>query len=149
VYRVALNVAFDRRQADSRELSASDIEALRHLDEDELNPQRIAEARSEITALKQALDELPARCRSVFIAARVEGVPHAEIAGRFGVSTRMVERELKRAFDFFELRLEKKAVKRVGSRTAEPSSLQGDPEGDLAKEASSSTSSNRGSEHHD
>ena len=135
VFRVALNVAFDRRHAEGRELSASDIEALRHLDEDELNPLRIAEARSEIMALKEALDELPARCRSVFVAARVEGVPQAEIAKRHGISTRMVERELKRAFDHFEVRLEKKAVKRVGSRTPEPSSMQGRVE----EEASSPT----------
>jgi RNA polymerase sigma factor (sigma-70 family) len=145
VFRVALNVAFDQRHAEGRRLSTSDIETLRHLDEDELDPQRITEARSEIMALKEALDELPARCRSVFVAARVEGVSQADIARRFGISTRMVERELKRAFDYFEVRLEKRAVKRVGSRTPEPSSLQGE----LAKEASSPTSDDRGSERHE
>jgi DNA-directed RNA polymerase specialized sigma24 family protein len=62
VVRVALNVAFDRRHAEGRQLSASDIEALRHLDDNELDPHRITEARSEIRALKQALDELPPRC---------------------------------------------------------------------------------------
>jgi RNA polymerase sigma factor (sigma-70 family) len=145
VFRVALNVASDRRHAEGRELPVSDVETLRHLDDDELDPQRIAEARSEMMALKQALDELPARCRSIFVAARVDGIPHADIAKRLGISTRMVERELKRAFDYFEVRLEKKAVKRVGSRTPEPSSLQ---EG-LAEEPSSLTSGKRGSEYHD
>jgi RNA polymerase sigma factor (sigma-70 family) len=145
VLRVALNVAFDRRHAEGRELPVSDVEALRHIDDDELDPERITAARSEIMALKRALDELPARCRSIFIAARVEGVPQADIAKRFRISTRMVERELKRAFDHFEVRLEKKAVKRVGSRTPEQSSLQGD----LAEEAISSTNGKRGSENHD
>src|SRR6202012_4000478 len=115
ILRVALNIAFDQRRGADRELSAADIENLRHLDDDELDPERIAAARSEIRALRQALDELTPRCKSIFIAARVEGIPQAEIAGRFGISTRMVERELKRAFDYFEVRLEKKAIRRVGS----------------------------------
>ena len=145
VIRVALNVAYDRRQAESRHLSAFDIENLRHLDDDELDPQRILEARAEINELKQALDELPPRCRSIFVAARVDGTPHVEIARRHGMSTRMVERELKRAFDYFELRLEKKAVRRVGSRVSKQSSLQGK----AADEASSSPRDDDGSEFHD
>jgi RNA polymerase sigma factor (sigma-70 family) len=145
VFRVALNVAFDRRYAQERELSASDVEALRHLDDDELDPQSIAEARAEIRELRRALEDLPPRCRSVFIAARVEGIPQADIARRFGMSTRMVERDLKRAFDYFEVRLEKRAIRRVGSRPSEPSSLQGDP----ADGASSLTRDKRGSEHDD
>jgi len=145
VVRVALNVAFDRRHAEGRQLSASDIEALRHLDDNELDPHRITEARSEIRALKQALDELPPRCRSIFIAARVEEIPQVEIAKRFGISTRGVERELKRAFDHFELRLEKKAVRRVVSRAPEQSFLKGDP----ADMASSSSPDEGGSKLHD
>jgi RNA polymerase sigma factor (sigma-70 family) len=117
VFRVALNVAFDQRHAESRELSASAIETLRHLDNDELDPHRIFEARSEIRALGQALNELPPRCRSVFIAARVEGIPQADIAKRLGISTRMVERELKRAFDHFEERLEKQQSDASGRAT--------------------------------
>src|SRR5262249_30026243 len=141
LFRVALNVAHDRRQTDDRELSVSDVEALRHLDDREFDPQRIAEARSEMMALRRALDELPPRCRSIFIAARVEGVQQADIARRFGISVRMVERELKRAFDYFEVRLEKTAIRRVGSRSSEPSTQ----EGDAANDASQSTRDQRGS----
>jgi len=143
VLRVALNVASDRRQAENRRLSVSEIEALRHLDDDKLDPHRIAEARSEIAALKQALDELPPRCRSIFIAARVEEIPHRDIAECFGISIRMVERDLKLAFDYFEIRLEKTAIRRVGSRAPEASTLQVNP----PEEASSSVHDQRGSEH--
>jgi RNA polymerase sigma factor (sigma-70 family) len=145
LFRVALNVAFDRRQAEARKLSASDIETLRHLDDNELDPQRIAEARSEIRALRQALDELPSRCRAVFIAARVEGVPQGDIARQFGISTRMVERELQRAFEYFEVRLEKRAIRRVGLRPSEPSSI----ERDRMKEKPSSMRGEREPDHHD
>jgi RNA polymerase sigma-70 factor (ECF subfamily) len=145
LFRIALNVAFDRRHASKRELSASEIEALRRLDEKELDPLRIAEARSEIRALKQALDELPPRCRSIFIAARVEERAHREIAAKFGISTRMIERELKRAFDYFEARLEKRAVRHVGLRVCEPSSVQDDS----LDEAPRVTRNNRSPERHD
>jgi RNA polymerase sigma factor (sigma-70 family) len=145
VFRVALNVAFDKRHAEGRELPVADVEALRRLDDDELDPLRLTEARSEIMALKQALDELPERCRAIFIAARVDGEPHADIAAHLGVSTRMVERELKRAFDHFEGRLEKKPVKRVGLRIQEQSSLPKDD----AKDTPRVTDSKRGSDNHD
>ena len=145
VFRVALNVAFDQRQAEARELSASEMEALRHLDDNALDPQRIAEARSEMMALKAALDELPPRCRSIFIAARVEGMAQADIARQFSISTRMVERELKRAFEHFELRLEKTAVRRVGSRSSEPSS----PQASSARRTLSAAADEDDSENHD
>lgn len=144
IWRVALNVAYDRRLVQSR-LASSDIEALWRIDDEVLDPERIAAARSEIKALKQVLDELPPRCRSIFVAARVEGEPHADIAKRLGISTRMVERELARAFDLFETQLEKG---RSGmSDRDRPDSLSLQEE--AADKASSSTRDRRGSRHHD
>jgi RNA polymerase sigma-70 factor (ECF subfamily) len=95
--RIALNVAADQRQAQRRQLGLSEIEALRHQDDHELDPGRIAEARREIDALARALDELPARRREIFMAARLHEQPHAKIAARHGISVRMVERELRSA----------------------------------------------------
>ncbi len=99
LFRVALNVAADRRATERRQLALSEIEVLRHLDDDELDPERIVQSRSEIAALSRALDELPPRCRAIFIAARLHEVPYKTIAARHGVSTRLVEREVKRAFE--------------------------------------------------
>ncbi len=70
VLRVALNAAFDQRRTADRELSVSDVEILKHLDDDQLDPQRIAEARSEVMALRRALDELP-RVAGLFLSPRV------------------------------------------------------------------------------
>jgi RNA polymerase sigma factor (sigma-70 family) len=72
LFRVALNVAADRRDAERRRLALSEVEMLRHLDDDELDPERFAESRSEVVALAQALDELSPRCRAIFIAARLD-----------------------------------------------------------------------------
>jgi RNA polymerase sigma-70 factor (ECF subfamily) len=119
--RVALNVAADRRDADRRRLAFSEIESLRHLDDDELDPERIAQSRSDITALSRALDELPPRCRAIFIAARLDEIPHRVIAARYGISTRMVERELKRALAHCGERLDRIATPQFGSPPRKPS----------------------------
>jgi FlaA1/EpsC-like NDP-sugar epimerase len=47
--------------------------------------------------------------------------PHQEIATRFGISTRMVEKELKRALEHCGQRLERKIVRRFGPRPEEES----------------------------
>ncbi len=65
-------------------------------------PLRVAEARFQIEALAIAINELPARRRAVFIAARLEHLPHKNIAEQLGVTVRVVEnRELKAALDHF------------------------------------------------
>jgi len=115
LFRVALNVAADRRDTERRRLALSEVEALRHLDDDELDPQRFAESRSEISALAQALDELPPRCRAIFIAARLDEIPHKDIAAAHGISTRMVEREVKRALEHCHDRLDRISPPKFGS----------------------------------
>lgn len=121
LFRIALNVAADRRDADRRRLTLSEIEALRHQDDDELDPARIAESRAEIVALTKALNELPPRCRAIFIATRLDETPHKVLAQRYGISIRMVERDLKRALEHCSTRLERISPRQFGSGSSEPS----------------------------
>jgi RNA polymerase sigma factor (sigma-70 family) len=109
LFRTALNVAKDRQHADNRRLTLTEVEALRHADHDELDPARVAAARADIETLAGALEELPQRCRAIFIAARLEELPHRDIARHFGISTRMIERELRRALEHCRERLEMKS----------------------------------------
>jgi RNA polymerase sigma-70 factor (ECF subfamily) len=119
--RIALNVATDRHKADNRRLTRSEIEVLRQSAEHAADPARIAEGRSEIQALRRALGELPARRRAILLASRIEETPHQDIATRFGISTRMVEKELKRALAHCGERLDRKVVQRFGPRPPEKS----------------------------
>jgi RNA polymerase sigma factor (sigma-70 family) len=122
VFRAALNVAADhRRSAEGRRLNDLEIEALREIAAAAIDPHKAMEARLEVTTLERALDELTPRRRAILIAARLEEVPHAEIATRFGISTRMVEKELKTALLHCSLRLEKKLTSRFGSQPPETS----------------------------
>jgi RNA polymerase sigma-70 factor (ECF subfamily) len=74
-----------------------------------------------MAALVRALDELPPRCRAIFIAARLDEVPHKALAERYGISMRTVERELKRAMEHCGERLGRISPRRVGSPPSEPS----------------------------
>jgi RNA polymerase sigma-70 factor (ECF subfamily) len=121
LYRAALNVAADAREADRRWVDKATIEAIRRRDDCELDPEEIVLAREEWKALLAALDELPARRRAIFLAARFEHLRHRQIAVRFGVSVDTVDRELKQAFEFLALHFTRSLRSRRGNRSLEPS----------------------------
>jgi RNA polymerase sigma-70 factor (ECF subfamily) len=114
LYRIALNVAMDGYRADARWLRRAELEALQSESEDRLTPERIALARSEIATLEAALIEMPARRRAIFMAALIEDQPYRTIAARFGVSVRLVEREVRSALEHAGGHLDKKSMRRAG-----------------------------------
>jgi RNA polymerase sigma-70 factor (ECF subfamily) len=123
LYRMALNVAMDGYRADARWLRRVELEALQHEGQDLLTPERFAAARSEITLLEAALAEMPARRRAIFMAALIEDLPFRVIAARFGVSVRLVEREVQRALGYAGERVDKKSLRRSG-RPSRKTSLE-------------------------
>lgn len=122
LFRMAVNAAEDQRRGQARLLSVDEVEALYDMaDElagaqagDVLDPSRIAAGRAEIQELERALDELPPRRRAIVIAARVEELPHRDIALRFGISVRMVEKELRAGLQHCCAKLERNYVQRFG-----------------------------------
>ncbi|PBJ26340.1 putative RNA polymerase sigma factor FecI [Pseudomonas ogarae] len=121
LYRMALNIAADRRQADARLLTGDEVEELLQVSDEALDPARVVGGQKELQTLLKALYELPSRRRRIFIAARLEEAPHLEISQRFGISTRMVEKEIKAALGHCALRLERKVIQRFGPGAGKPS----------------------------
>lgn len=121
LYRMALNIAADRRQSDARLLTGSEVEELLQVSDEALDPARVVGGQKEVQLLLRALYELPARRRQIFIAARLEEAPHLEISQRFGISTRMVEKEIKAALGHCAARLERKVIQRFGPGAGKPS----------------------------
>ncbi len=99
LFRVALNIAEDQRRRDSRLLTGVEISELINMTDEAADPARIAQGRSQIDAFRRALRGLPERTQQMLLAARVQELPHAEIARRYGVSERIVSKELKRALE--------------------------------------------------
>ena len=122
IVRVALNIASDRRQDGNRRLKYSEVEALYHFADTVVEAEHEIEARSELAALERAFETLTPRQRAIMIAVRIDGTPHAELAGRFGISERMVDKELRRALEHCADRLERTLITRFGSRPPRPSS---------------------------
>jgi len=114
LFRIALNIAEDMRKSDSRFLSVSEIEDLYELVDELADPLRTLEARTELDALESALAELPRRRRAIIIASRVDEIAHSEIARRFGISTRTVEKELRAGLDHCCQRLGRDFIQRFG-----------------------------------
>jgi RNA polymerase sigma factor (sigma-70 family) len=97
LYSMAVNIARNHIQAESRRLSASEIETLLEIKDETPDAARVVEARSELQTLVAIIAELPQRQQAILLAARVEGLSRREIAQRFGVSVRYVQLELQEA----------------------------------------------------
>jgi RNA polymerase sigma-70 factor (ECF subfamily) len=111
---MALNVAADQRQVDARYLTGSEVEELLSMGAETLDPARIVHAQFEVAALEKALKELSPRQRDILTAARVDDVPLSELALRFGISVRMVGKELRKALSHCGERLDRKITQRFG-----------------------------------
>jgi RNA polymerase sigma-70 factor (ECF subfamily) len=123
LYRIAVNIAIDRRRGEARRLTIGGVEALVDIADPTPNPEQIVEARSEVEYLKRAVAELPQRRREILLAARLDDVPNREIAKRYGVTVRTIEIELNAAVAHCASRLERRLALRYGSVPAGSSSV--------------------------
>jgi RNA polymerase sigma factor (sigma-70 family) len=103
LYRMAENLALDRRRAAIRRLNRESDWIREQRDGtlesplDTASPERIALAREALQRINEALDDLPNRTAYAFRAARYEQTPQKEIAATLGISLRAVEKHLQRA----------------------------------------------------
>lgn len=98
LFQVAANVARDRLAREQRHGLVLQKAAL---SEPPSCPGTGAEAeaiaRDRLRILSAAVDELPPRCREVFLMSRLDGLGNGEIAGRLGISRNMVEKHIIKA----------------------------------------------------
>jgi len=106
VFRVAGNLALDRLRQDR---SRSRVMAAHPPDDGVADVAPGAErglaARQRLAMLMAAVEELPPRCREVFVLRRFEDLTQDEIARRLGISRNMVEKHLRRALEHCSRRL--------------------------------------------
>lgn len=114
LFRIALNVATDRRRVEQRHLSLDAVDALLDIPDDTPDAVAVMEGRQDIEALDRALAELPARARHVFVSAVVNKMPDHEIAAQLGVSIRTVEIDLRNALKHCAQRLDRDLIRRTG-----------------------------------
>ena len=112
--RIAINIAEDQRRDNARLLSLPDIDDLYEMADELADPARTFSARAELEELERALQELPKRRRAIVIAARVDQLPHRDIAERFGISARTVEKELRAGLEHCCERMGRDFIQRFG-----------------------------------
>ena len=60
-------------------------------------PEQIVSDRQRLALLEQSIRRLPAKCRTVFVLHRFQGLPYAEIADALGITVHAVEKHIVRA----------------------------------------------------
>lgn len=99
LYRTARNLVIDRhRRAEHRD--HADIDALLEIDQPQApagtQPDHALASAQAVQALVATIDALPPRCREAFLLHTIDGLSHAEIAERMGVSRSAVEKQVVR-----------------------------------------------------
>ncbi len=119
ILSMAINVVFDKYRREHRHLYEDEIDELIEMPDELADPERIVAARFKIDELRTVMRGLTPRRRAILVAARIEGHTNKEVAERFNVSLRLVEKELSIALQYC---LEKMSdmnaveVERVGRR---------------------------------
>lgn len=98
VFEAASNLLKDwARRRRTHGVSVEPIEAYCELWDREPGPERVIQARAELSAVVRALDGLGEKTRHIFILRRLERVKCQEIAALYGISVKAVERHIAKA----------------------------------------------------
>lgn len=99
LYRMANNLAFDKRRSDMRRSAREGVWlSVQSEENDEPDAERVLIAREKLQELQGAIAALPERTSHIFRRYRLDGVPRRDIAFEEGISVSAVEKHLKRAY---------------------------------------------------
>lgn len=106
--RIASNLLRDRFRRDRthRQPLHDSFEARLHdMPSEEPGGDRVYEDKERLRHFLEALDQLPPRCRQVFLLQRYDGLTYTSIAKRLSISVSAVEKHMMRALLHFQARL--------------------------------------------
>lgn len=106
LFRIAANLATDyRRLQHLTPSSFVDLDSCDELASEAPGPERYVMARQQLECLRRAIDELPEKCREVFIRHKFEGISQKELAGELGVTVNAIEKHMVRALVYLRFRV--------------------------------------------
>jgi RNA polymerase sigma-70 factor (ECF subfamily) len=98
LFRVAMSLAIDSlRRERRREKYVSAEPVLPDVPAEASSPDVTLDDHRQLVSLSQAIDELPPKCRQVFLMRKFAGIEQEEIARQLGISRNMVEKHLRKA----------------------------------------------------
>ena len=104
LFKTAANLATDRLRARSRRESIFQAGGREEAVFD-LSPERELDGQQTLQRLRDAIDELPPKCREAFLLYRLEELSTKEVAKRMGLQERMVWRYIARALEYIRERV--------------------------------------------
>lgn len=98
LFRIAINVANDLERAEqvrrvSDQCRLDDVDLV----SDVPSPERHVAGQQDVALLQTAIENLPPKCRQVFLLSRARGMTYPEIARHCGISVKMVEKHISHA----------------------------------------------------
>lgn len=107
LYKTAVNLSIDlfRRQRIRAE-RLMQLDMTEELPSLATRPDDAVEAKERVQLLRDAIAELPPKCRQVFLLHKFMELSHADIAGRLGISINMVEKHVMKAMTHCRRRVE-------------------------------------------
>lgn len=97
---MAQNMFVDNWRREERYLDQHEIDNLLDESMPGADPQQSWESGAELDSLVDIIQGLPVRRRDILLSVRLEGMSTLELARRYGISQRMVEKELRRAHEY-------------------------------------------------
>ncbi len=104
LFRTAANLAYDMRRGRSRGelrdgqwLDATTSRLGSEIVEDLVEPEKAIDAKRQVATVVTAVQTLAPKCREAFVLHKFEGLSHAEVAARMGVSRKMIEKHISAA----------------------------------------------------
>lgn len=97
LWRVLGNLVLDLQRSLRRRGRHDDVDAMTDdLVDPRPGPEQVLASRQQLRLLTRALAELPEDCRAALLLNRLEGLSHAEVGQRLGISASMVSKHIMR-----------------------------------------------------
>lgn len=110
LYRAATNLATDLFRKDQiRSNYVTSESPHEHIQDQAPSADTVVAAKERLALLRRIVDELPPRCREVFILRKFEELEYEDIARQMGISRNMVEKHLRKALQYCRIRLEQES----------------------------------------
>lgn len=94
LYKIARNIFFNthkRKNLDLKFVNSSEQ------DDEHESPEYLLEMKEFDVRLQKAISDLPEHCRSIFLLSRMDELKYHEIADRFNISIKAVEKQISKA----------------------------------------------------
>ncbi|TBU75442.1 RNA polymerase sigma factor [Phytopseudomonas daroniae] len=98
LFRIATNIGTDHQRHHGMGIEVqADHRVIELVPAYGVDPARSVQYHDELRRLLQVVEDLPPRCREIFVLCRVEGLSHGEIAERLGISKSTVVSQMVKA----------------------------------------------------